>query len=169
MVHPSLPHQRPRSEENGHHVREGDRRHPAAAPRRLEEKSISDGKRWTPQLRKDWSGQKWALTLGLSERWAVTSGAWVSSTLTAFIRCDYRALLLRNTWWLKHRSRSPMITGCVDKWPACHLSNHLKHIFSWLEIWCFFKQFSHHCSGKKTSCKKDFFFWVPLLQSKNLI
>lgn len=49
VVRAPLPHQRPRSEENGHHVGEGDRRRPAAAAPRLEEQSLSDGKRGAPR------------------------------------------------------------------------------------------------------------------------
>lgn len=52
MVHPSLPHQRSRPEEDGRHLGQGDRHHFTEAARHLEEKSLSDGQRRTPQLLK---------------------------------------------------------------------------------------------------------------------
>lgn len=51
VVRPPLPRQRPRPEEGGHHVGEGDRRHPAEAARHLEEESIRHGQRRTARSR----------------------------------------------------------------------------------------------------------------------
>lgn len=63
MVRPPIPRQRPRPEEDGHHVRQGDRRHFTKAARHLEEKSIRDGQRRTAQSREALNEQEAAVVV----------------------------------------------------------------------------------------------------------
>lgn len=58
MVRPPIPRQRPRPEEDGRHVGQGDRRHFTEAARHLEEKSIRDGQRRTAQSREALNEQR---------------------------------------------------------------------------------------------------------------
>lgn len=51
MVRPPISRQRPRPEEDGRHVGQGDRHHFTETARHLEEKSIRDGQRRTAQSR----------------------------------------------------------------------------------------------------------------------
>lgn len=50
VVHPSISRQRTRPEEDGRRVGQGDRRHFTESPRHMEDESLSDGQRGTPQL-----------------------------------------------------------------------------------------------------------------------
>ena len=120
MVHPSIPCQWSRSEEDGRHVRQGDRGHLTESPRHLEEKPLSDGQRRTAQSRTDFWQIVWTLHGNCADHWYWSS---------IVDRGRHKNRDMRTYWWKQFHSKLPEGLLCSSASP-CKLEE-LTHNMHW--------------------------------------